>query len=103
MNAALLRLLQLTSPALPIGAFAYSQGLEHAVQAGWVHDEESAAAWILGLLTEALPGLDAPVLLRLIAAWNTDRDPHHWNEFLFASRASAELRAEDQRLGSALA
>jgi len=100
---ALLRLLQLTSPALPIGAFAYSQGLEHAVTAGWVKDEESAAAWILGLLTDALPSLDIPVLLRLIAAWNTGGDPHRWNEFLFASRGSAELRAEDQRLGSALA
>jgi urease accessory protein len=68
-----------------------------------VKDEESAANWILGLLTHALPSLDVPVLLRLIDAWNTSGDPHPWNEFLFASRGSAELRAEDQRLGSALA
>ena len=32
----LLRLMQLVSPALPVGAFAYSQGMEYAVQAGWV-------------------------------------------------------------------
>jgi urease accessory protein len=102
MNPALLRLLQLCSPALPIGAFAYSQGLEHAVTAGWVKDEESAAHWILGLLTDALPCLDVPVLLRLIDDWNGG-DPRRWNDFLFASRGSAELRAEDQRLGSALA
>jgi urease accessory protein len=101
-SPALLRLLQLCSPALPIGAFAYSQGLEHAVTAGWVTDEDSAASWILGLLTDALPALDIPVLLRLIDAW-TSGDPHPWNDFLFASRGSAELRAEDQRLGSALA
>jgi urease accessory protein len=102
-DPALLRLLQLCSPALPIGAYAYSQGLEHAVDARWVHDEESAADWILGLLTDALPSLEAPVLLRLIEAWATDADVHRWNELLFASRGSAELRAEDQRLGSALA
>jgi len=100
---ALLRLLQLASPALPIGAYAYSQGLEHAVHAGWVKDEESAAAWILGLLEDALPCLEVPLLLRLIAAWNEHADVERWNEFLFASRGSAELRAEDQRLGSALA
>jgi urease accessory protein len=102
-SPALLRLLQLCSPALPIGAYAYSQGLEHAVTAGWVTDEESAAGWILGLLEHALPSLDVPVLLRLIDAWDSGGDSHPWNDFLFASRGSAELRAEDQRLGSALA
>jgi urease accessory protein len=102
-DPALLRLLQLCSPALPIGAFAYSQGLEHAVHAGWVRDEETAAGWILGLLEDALPRLEVPVLLRLIAAWSDGHEVERWNEFLFASRGSAELRAEDQRLGSALA
>lgn len=101
-NPALLRLLQLCSPALPIGAYAYSQGLEHAVHAGWVRDEETAAAWILGLLEDALPCLEVPVLLRLHAAWNSEGEVAGWNAFLFASRGSAELRAEDQRLGSAL-
>jgi urease accessory protein len=102
-SPALLRLLQLCSPALPIGAYAYSQGLEQAVEARWVHDEETAAAWILGLLGNALPALEAPLLFRLIEAWTNDTEVHRWNEFLFASRASAELQAEDQRLGSALA
>jgi urease accessory protein len=102
-SPALLRLLQLTSPALPIGAYAYSQGLEHAVHAGWVKDEDSAAAWILGLLEDALPCLEVPVLLRLHAAWHGTGDVEAWNELLFASRGSAELRSEDQRLGSALA
>jgi urease accessory protein len=104
-DPALLRLLQLCSPALPIGAYAYSQGLEHAVHAGWVHDEESASAWILGLLEDALPRMELPVLLRLIEAWRASDAPAiaRWNEFLFASRGSTELRSEDQRLGSALA
>jgi urease accessory protein len=73
------------------------------VTVGWVKDEESSADWILGLLTEALPALDVPVLLRLIDGWKAGGDVHRWNDFLFAGRGSAELRAEDQRLGSALA
>jgi urease accessory protein len=100
----LLRLLQLTSPALPVGAYAYSQGLEHAVDAGWVHDEDSAADWIIGLLEHALAQLDAPVLVRLHAAWcaSDSASVHHWNRMLQASRESAELLAEDRHLGAAL-
>ena len=50
----LVRLLQLASPALPIGAFSYSQGLEAAVEAGIVHDRKSACDWINDLLTYTL-------------------------------------------------
>ncbi|HRE56056.1 MAG TPA: urease accessory protein UreF, partial [Candidatus Competibacter sp.] len=48
--AALPRLLQLCSPTLPVGAYAYSQGLESAVERGWVRDEAGAGDWIFGLL-----------------------------------------------------
>src|SRR4051812_5564257 len=64
-QAGLLRLLHLASPALPIGAFAYSQGLEHAVEVGWVSDERAAADWIVGLLGHALGALEVPVYARL--------------------------------------
>ena len=47
---ALVRLLQLASPALPIGAYSYSQGLEWAVEAGVVRDAAGAQAWIGDLL-----------------------------------------------------
>ena len=42
----LLRLLQLSSPSLPVGAYTYSQGLESAIEKGTVDDERSARAWI---------------------------------------------------------
>jgi urease accessory protein len=102
--SASLRLLQLCSPALPIGAFAYSQGLEHAVEARWVGDEESAAAWILGLLEHSLAALEIPVLARLMGGLESgnDREARRWSDLLLACRGSAELRAEEERLGSAL-
>ncbi len=46
----LLHLLWLASPALPVGGFSYSEGLEAAVDAGLVHDEISAGDWLLNQL-----------------------------------------------------
>jgi Urease accessory protein UreF len=100
-----LRLWQLISPALPIGAYAYSRGLEYAVSAGWVRDEGDAGAWIEGQLTHVLKTLDIPVFARLYQAWHTDDKValDYWSCFLLAARESAELLAEDQHLGMALA
>lgn len=101
----LLRLFQLVSPALPIGAYTYSQGLEYAVDSGWVDNEQDARDWILGQLGHALPSLDIPVFRRMYDAcdlddWGAWVD---WNRFLQASRESQELLAEDRHLGQALA
>jgi urease accessory protein len=100
-----LRLWQLISPALPVGAYAYSAGQEYAVTAGWVHDEDSAAEWIIGLLMHSLAGLDVPVLVRLYDAWQADDEEsvNRWTRLLLAARESAELQAEDRHLGGALA
>ena len=102
---ALLHLCQLVSPALPVGAYAYSQGLELAVQAGWVTDEATAHEWMSGLGRFALGTLDLPILARLHAAW-ADHDSlavERWNERLIAARDTAELRAEERHLGHSLA
>lgn len=104
-DAALLQLLRLASPALPVGAYAYSQGLEYAVAVRWVHDEASARSWITGLLEQALGRLDVPVLARFYRAWRAHdaQAVDDWNRYLHASRESAELQAQDQQLGAALA
>ena len=101
----LLRLLQLASPALPVGAFAYSQGLEAAVHAGLVHDEPSATAWILGLLRETLAYQELPIFARVHRAAQAGQPEvvRRWNDLLFAMRASAELQMEDRHLGLAMA
>jgi len=103
-RTALLRLLQLASPALPIGAFAYSQGLEPAVAAAIVHDEATASAWLTGLLEGPLSRQDLPVFARihLAHAAGDDTTARRWNAFLLASRPTAELQTEDRHLGTAL-
>lgn len=100
----LLRILHLASPALPIGAFHFSQALEYAVEAAWVRDERSTLEWIGGLAKDALGTLDLPVLARLHAAWTAEdlAAVHRWNAFLIAARETEELRAEDRHTGAAL-
>lgn len=100
----LLRLLHLASPALPIGAFHFSQGLEYAVEAGWVRDEATALEWIGGVAGAGLATLDLPVLRRLHHAWACADtvSVRRWNAFLLACRETRELRAEDRHLGASL-
>lgn len=101
----LLQLLRLASPTLPVGAYAYSQGLEWAVECGWVSDEGSAADWIGGVLGAGPAQLEVPVLARLYRAWANDdlAQVHRWSRTLDAARESGELQAEARQLGESLA
>lgn len=101
----LLRLLQLASPALPIGAYAYSQGLEWAVEAGWVTDEATLSAWLQQAMTTTLAQVDIPCFVRLLAAARAGDEGAiaDWTDCLLACRESAELRADDCARGGALA
>ncbi len=100
-----LRLRQLTSAALPVGAFAYSQGLESAVELGWVQDPAQAQQWIGGLLEHTLSRLEVPLLARLMAAFATadEASAERWSGLLLALRDTAELRAQERALGTAWA
>ena len=103
-NLASLRLWQLISPALPVGAFAYSQGLEYAIDQNWVSDEKSTQQWISGLLNHTFAALDVPVLARMYRAWQKHDiiNVIYWNNYLQASRESSELLMEDRQVGGAL-
>ncbi|MEY4694179.1 MAG: Urease accessory protein UreF, partial [Pseudomonadota bacterium] len=46
----LLQLIWLASPALPIGGFSYSEGLEAAIEQGLVHDADSSTQWVVDQL-----------------------------------------------------
>ncbi|WNL43989.1 urease accessory UreF family protein [Halomonas sp. PAMB 3264] len=103
-DLALLGLLQLVSPALPIGAFAFSQGLESAFELGWVDDEESLTEWLSGVLDDGLTRCELPVIARLFEAFERGdaADVAEWDAWLAATRETAELAAEDSRLGASL-
>ena len=98
------RLLQLASPSLPVGAYSYSQGLESAVEAGVVRDAASASTWIGDVLAISVACMEAPIFLRLVSAWESrDMDAvQRWNAEFIASRESAELRAETLQMGYSL-
>lgn len=104
----LARLLQLASPALPVGAYTYSQGLEWAVESGVIRDEASAGRWIADLLQHGIGCYEAPLVFALMTAW-TATDDHtdqlairNLNAEFLASRESAELRAETVQMGFSL-
>lgn len=101
---ALARLLRLASPALPVGTFSYSQGLEWAVEVGTVRDEATAQVWIGSLLEGSVAHFELPVLCALGSHW-TQRDiaeVRQLNSGYIATRETAELRAETLQMGSAL-
>jgi len=100
----LVRLLQLASPALPVGAYTYSQGLEWAVESGAVTDEATAARWIGDALSYTLARLEAPLTAALLAAWRTGDDARvsELNADFNASRETMELRAETVQMGWSL-
>jgi len=99
-----LRLLQLSSSLCPIGAFAFSQGLEQAVERGWVRDEQQLVEWLLGLGRYSMAALDLPLLLQAHAAWTLGDDAAALRvaERVLANREACELWAQEQDLGSAL-
>jgi urease accessory protein len=101
----LLRLLQLASPSLPVGAYAYSQGLESAIEAGWVGDEPSLAAWLRDLLSHSLGRVDLPIFARLYCAMREGDEPAtlSWSRRLLAMRETSELVSDEYGRGRALA
>ena len=101
---ALVRLMQLVSPALPVGAYTYSQGLEWAVESGRIRDEATASTWISDLMRYGIGRFEAPLVARLMQRWtaaNTNELARLNADFL-ASRESAELRAETVQMGFSL-
>jgi len=66
---AVLTLTQWLSPAYPVGAFAYSHGLEAAVDAGWIGDGTALEDWLETVLEHGAGRNDA---LLIAAAWRAD-------------------------------
>ena len=99
-QSAWLAAMQLASPALPIGGFSYSQGLEAAVAAQIVTDTHTAQKWCLDA-AQVFAQCEAVVFAAQYQAWNTIDAEHlqAQNDWFFASRETAELRLETQQMG----
>ena len=106
-----LALLQLVSPALPVGAFSYSEGLEVLIQAGSIADEQAVQAWLEAELQWGAVRLEAAALRPLAEAlvgWSTQADGAakarliDLDGWLLATREAAELRAQQRQMGMSL-
>ncbi|MEM9602375.1 MAG: urease accessory UreF family protein [Pseudomonadota bacterium] len=91
-------LLQFSSANLPVGAFSYSQGLEWAIETGWVHDTASLHAWCADWIAGPLARQDLPLLHRLHTALEADDvdGARRWAQWTLACRETRELRDEER-------
>jgi len=102
--APLLRLMWLASPALPVGGFSYSEGLEAAVDAGLVSDETQAGDWLLDQLQLSLVRSELALVAQAFGAWQAGDSPRiaTLNAWADQTRESAELRQQALQTGRSL-
>jgi urease accessory protein len=89
------------SPSFPVGGFAYSHGLEKAVELGWIKDRATLEAWLADLLD--LGSLHNDLIL-LATAWHASRDGDSTgvieiSELAMALQPSSERRLEASQQG----
>ena len=100
MTTSRLRLFQLISPALPVGSFSYSEGLEVLVQRGLLLDGAGVRAWLEAELQRGTLVLEAASLPGLLVAEAAElRERDSW---LLALREAAEVRAQQRQMGASL-
>ena len=106
-----LSLLQLVSPALPVGAFSYSEGLEVLIQNRTIVDEAALLSWLQTELQHGSLRVEAAALRplsALLCAWATASDDSarerliDLDGWLHASREAAEMRAQQRQMGVSL-
>ena len=106
-----LALLQLVSPALPVGAFSYSEGLEVLVQTNGLSDEQAVQDWLTAELTRGALRLEVAALPKLrqqLELWVHQGDVQgrygveNLDGWLLATREASELRAQQRQMGQSL-
>lgn len=103
--ARLLGLMWLASPALPVGGFSYSEGLEPAVEWAGVRSEAAAADWLSDQMHLAQARGDWPALAQALAAWRAGdlAGVRAANDWVLDTRESSELRLQTEQMGRSLA
>ena len=102
--AALLQLMWLASPALPVGGFSYSEGLEAAVESGRIANEAQACAWLRDQLHLSLARSDLAVCAKAFKAWQRGdaQTVIELNDWVTTTRETSELRQQTQQMGRSL-
>lgn len=103
-SLALSRLLQLASPALPVGAYTYSEGLETLVQNGVFSQTEALEHWIVEELQQGAIRLEAAIVAQVMRALQNEdmAGIAQWNDWLSALRETSELREQSWQMGRSL-
>lgn len=98
-----LRLFQLASSNLPVGGYSWSQGLEWAVEAGWIASAADFARWQTQQMEKGFFHVDLPLFARLYRACERDdvAAAARWTGWLLACRETKELRDEERNRGAA--
>ncbi|HEX7436549.1 MAG TPA: urease accessory UreF family protein [Caldimonas sp.] len=94
----------LASPALPVGGFSYSEGLEAAVESGLVIDEARATGWLLDQLHLGLARSDMGVVAKAFSAWQRSdlAAVGTLNAWVASTRESSEMRQQAEQMGRSL-
>lgn len=103
-NYALLNLLQLASPALPVGAYSYSEGLESLIESQAIANREQLDRWIVRELQYGSIRVEAAIAVRAYRSFSEGNlaQLQYWNAWLSASRETQELRQQSWQMGRSL-
>ena len=104
LDSNLMQLMWLASPALPVGGFSYSEGLEAFVNSADPATELAASDWLVDQLHLTLARGDLAVIAQAIEAWRcNDVDQlNSLNAWVLRTRESSEFRAQTEQMGRSL-
>ena len=103
-SSTFLQLMWLASPALPIGGFSYSEGLEAGINAGLIATESQASDWLVNQLHLTQSRGDMAAIAQALPAWAEHHTPRiaQLNDWVRHTRESSELRLQTEQMGRSL-
>ena len=103
--ASFLQLMWLASPALPVGGFSYSEGLESAIENAGLASEAAVGEWLLDQLHITQARGDMALIAKAVGAWRRGDMGHvkELNDWVLHTRETSELRLQTEQMGRSMA